>query len=193
MRDMINKWGLGKIIGEAPESLAKQPNLLKASCLDTPLGPMLAIGNEDSLYLLEFIDSCGLVLEVERLRNRARATIILGSALSISAIDQELKAYFTGDLKEFKTPLCLTGSPFQKLVWQELIKIPYGEMRSYSDQSIAIGKPTAYRAVANANGVNPVSIVIPCHRIIRSDGTLGGYAGGLTRKRWLIDHEKENS
>ena len=86
----------------------------------------------------------------------------------------------------------MVGSSFQQTVWKELIKIPYGETRSYAMQSITIGNPKATRAVANANGANQLAIIIPCHRIIRNNGELGGYGGGVHRKKWLIDHEKGN-
>jgi O-6-methylguanine DNA methyltransferase len=81
------------------------------------------------------------------------------------------------------------GSPFQKLVWNELLNIPYGETRSYLEEANAIGKPTSYRAVANANGANKLAIIIPCHRIINNNGEIGGYGGGIARKKWLLEHE----
>ncbi|CAL7960981.1 putative Methylated-DNA--protein-cysteine methyltransferase [Alphaproteobacteria bacterium] len=167
--------------------------ILKASWLNTPLGPMLAIADEQALYLLEFIDRRGLKCGIERLRMKTKAAIIPGATDPIASIAGELKSYFEGTLKAFKTPLCLLGSPFQKLVWEELSRIPYGQTRSYLDQAKAIGKQTAYRAVANANGANQSVIIIPCHRIINSNGNLGGYGGGIPRKRWLIDHEKQGS
>ncbi len=155
---------------------------------DTPLGSMLAIADEDALYLLEFVEKRGLGREVERLR--AKFDIITGVTHPITSIEAELQAYFNGRLQQFKTPIRLFGSPFQKLVWQELMNIPYGETGSYATQAQAIGKQTAYRAVANANGANQLAIIIPCHRIINSNGDLGGYGGGIERKQWLIDHEK---
>ena len=85
------------------------------------------------------------------------------------------------------------GSPFQKIVWEELMRITFGETRSYGDQAAAMGKPTAYRAVANANGANQLAIIIPCHRIINTNGELGGYGGGISRKKWLINHEKQKA
>ena len=101
------------------------------------------------------------------------------------------RAYFEGKRQDFKTPLFLLGSPFQKRVWEELMKISPGKTRSYAEIAMAIGKPTAYRAVANANGANQLAIVIPCHRVINSNGELGGYGGGIARKKWLIDLEKQ--
>jgi AraC family transcriptional regulator of adaptative response/methylated-DNA-[protein]-cysteine methyltransferase len=179
-----------KIMGAAPTNFDQHHSILKASWLDTPLGPMLAIADEDALYLLEFVDRRGLEREVERLRKKTKSAIIPGSTPAIVSIEKELHSYFEGTLKQFKTPIYLLGSPFQKLVWQELIRIPYGETRSYSKQAENIGKPTAFRAVANANGANQLAIIIPCHRIINLDGNLGGYGGGIARKQWLIEHER---
>lgn len=179
-----------KIRGAAPMKL-KQDNILKASWLDTPLGPMIAIADDNALYLLEFIDRRGLEKEVERLRLRTRWVIIPGRTEPISSVENELKNYFEGRLQEFKTPLFLLGTPFQKKVWEELRKIPAGETRSYLQIADSIGKPTAVRAVARANGANQLSIIIPCHRVINTNGELGGYGGGLSRKKWLIDHERK--
>ena len=92
--------------------------------------------------------------------------------------------------KRFNTPIVMLGSDFQKSVWHELIKIPPGETRSYTDIAKRIKQPSACRAVARANGANQLAVIIPCHRVINSDGELGGYGGGLTRKAWLINHEK---
>ncbi len=178
-----------KIMGAAPTKHNKHHNILKASLLDTPLGPMLAIADEEKLYLLEFVDRRGLEREIERLRMKTKSAIIPGSAAPITSIETELKAYFDGSLRSFKTPIHLLGSPFQKEVWAELMRIPYGTTRSYGAQASAIGKNKAYRAVANANGANQLAIVIPCHRIINSNGDLGGYGGGVERKKWLIEHE----
>lgn len=180
-----------KIMGVTPSSAKKQVQVLKATWLDTQLGPMIAIASDEALYLLEFVDRRGLEREVERLRKRLHAAIIPGTTEPIMSIEQELKAYFAGQLQQFKTPLFLLGSDFQKAVWDELCRIPYGETRSYREQATAIERPAAYRAVANANGANQLAIVIPCHRIINSNGDLGGYGGGLARKQWLIQHEKQ--
>jgi AraC family transcriptional regulator of adaptative response/methylated-DNA-[protein]-cysteine methyltransferase len=178
-----------RIMGAAPTKLG-EGNILKASWLDTPLGPMIAIANEEVLYLLEFVDRRGLEREIEHLRRKTKSSIIPGSTQPLNSIENELKQYFDGKLKEFKTPLFLLGSPFQKQVWSELVKIPHGETCSYSDIAMAIKKPTAFRAVANANGANQFAIIIPCHRVINANGELGGYGGGLARKKWLINHEK---
>ena len=180
-----------KIMGAAPTRFDSQLNILKASWIDTPLGAMLAIADDESLYLLEFIDRRGLELEVERLRKKTKSAIIPGTGEPIISIEKELNSYFSGNLQEFKTKLTLIGSDFQKSAWNALIKIPYGETRSYLAQASIIGKPKAFRAVANANGANQIAIVVPCHRIINSNGELGGYGGGIARKEWLINHEKK--
>lgn len=178
-----------RIMGAAP-TLLDNSKVLKASWIDTPLGPMIAIGDEHAIYLLEFVDRRGLEREVERLRQKAKSAIIPGVTEPIQSIEGELTQYFEGKLIEFTTPISLIGSPFQKSVWEQLMKIPPGETRSYSDIAVSLGKPTAFRAVAQANGANQLAIMIPCHRVINSNGDLGGYGGGLTRKEWLLHHEK---
>lgn len=178
-----------KIMGNAPK-LSSNANVLMASWLDTPLGPMLVIADEKWLYLLEFVDRRGLEREIERLRNKTKSAIIPGRTAIISSIEKELKDYFQGKLKQFKTPIFLLGSVFQKRVWAELMKIPSGETRSYAQIAKAISHPDACRAVGTANGLNQIAIVIPCHRVINSNGDLGGYGGGIARKEWLLHREK---
>lgn len=179
-----------RIMG-APPSRAERHEALKAAWLDTPLGPMLAIADEQALCLLEFVDRRGLEREVERLRRKTGAAVMPGRAPPLATIERELAAYFAGTLREFRTPLRLLGSSFQQRVWQALRSIPPGETRSYGDIAAAIGQAGAFRAVARANGTNQLAIVIPCHRVINANGELGGYGGGLSRKSWLIDHEQK--
>jgi AraC family transcriptional regulator of adaptative response/methylated-DNA-[protein]-cysteine methyltransferase len=181
-----------KIMGAAPTQFNKQHAVLKASWLDTKLGPMIAISDEKALWLLEFVDRRGLEKEIERLRAKMKVAIVPGTTAPIKSITHELALYFDGKLTEFKTPIHLLGSPFQKAVWKTLRLIPYGQTRTYKAQAEAIGKLSACRAVANANGANQLAIIIPCHRIINSNGDLGGYGGGVKRKQWLIDHERAN-
>lgn len=179
-----------RIMG-GPPSKSKDHKVLKASWIDTPLGSMLAVADDEALYLLEFVDRRGLEKEIEQLRRKTKLLIIPGKAQPTQQIEAELIDYFSGNLQEFNTPLFLIGSPFQKRVWEELRKIPPGETRSYKEIASAIGKPSAFRAVALANGANQFAIVIPCHRVINSNGDLGGYGGGLKRKEWLLKHEKK--
>lgn len=164
-------------------------SVLKKVVLETQVGPLVAIGDDEVLYYLGFADFARLERQIERLKQRTKSVIIHESCAPIASIEAELKAYFAGELKEFQTPLHFFGTPFQKQVWRNLIEIPYGETRSYADQAVKAGKPAAYRAVANANGVNPIAIVVPCHRVIAHDGTLGGYGGGLDRKKYLLKVE----
>lgn len=179
----------------AKGNIMSEQNILKAAWLKTPLGPMLAIANNKAIYLLEFEGRRGLERELEKLKKKTRATIVSGKTKPIESIEKELKIYFKqGDFKktnfQFKTPFCLLGTPFQKKVWQTLMKIPFGQTWSYSDLAKALGKPTAFRAVANANGANQIAIVIPCHRVINANGGIGGYGGGISRKRGLLALEK---
>jgi methylated-DNA-[protein]-cysteine S-methyltransferase len=110
-----------------------------------------------------------------------------------SPFSTQIDEYFNGKRKIFDLPLDLQGTDFQKRVWSELLKIPFGKTISYKELSIRLGNIKAIRAVAAANGANPVSIIVPCHRVIGSDGSMTGYAGGLWRKKWLLEFEtKEN-
>ena len=179
-----------RIMG-APPSKSGNHNALKASWIDTPLGPMLAIADDQALYLIEFVDRRGLEKEIEWLRKKTKLPIVPGKPNPIKQIENELERYFSDKIQEFKTPIFLLGSPFQKRVWEELQKIPRGETRSYAEIAKAIDKPSAFRAVALANGANQFAIVIPCHRVINSNGNLGGYGGGIKRKEWLLNHERK--
>ncbi|GEN53840.1 bifunctional transcriptional activator/DNA repair enzyme AdaA [Halobacillus faecis] len=181
-----------RIMGDTPTSV-QENSILTVSWLDTRMGPMITIADETELYLLEFVDRRGLEREVEILRNKTKAAIIPGKTEPIQSIEREVDLYFKGELTEFKTPIKWLGTPFQKRVWAKLREIPFGETRPYSEIACEIGKPTSTRAVAGANGANQIALVVPCHRVIRSDGTLGGYGGGIARKKWLIDLEGKGS
>ncbi len=178
-----------KIMGAPPAKRNQHKVILQAAWIETVLGPMIAIGNEDGLYLLEFTPRRGLEREIERLRHKLGAAILPGSNQPLRQIQNELGKYFAGTLKEFQTPIHMLGSSFQSQAWDALMKIPYGETRSYKRQAELVGNPRGFRAVANANGANQLALIIPCHRIINSNGDLGGYGGGLSRKKWLIKHE----
>jgi AraC family transcriptional regulator of adaptative response/methylated-DNA-[protein]-cysteine methyltransferase len=181
-----------RLTGSASSVLA-QWNVLTASWVDTPLGPMVAIADDHALYLLEFFNRCELERKVESLKQKTKSTIVPGYTSPIDSIKNELRHYFEGKLKTFKTPLFFLGSPFQKQVWQALQNISYGQTLSYAELAKAIGRPTAFRAVAQSNGANQLALIVPCHRVINTNGQLGGYASGVTRKEWLIHHEKSHS
>lgn len=177
--------------GEVPPSTSENQKTLRVSSIDTPLGPMLAVADTQALYLLEFLERRGLEKEIERLKKKMKIPILPGKPSPAKQIETELVEYFSGNIQEFKTPLFLIGSPFQKRVWEELQKIPSGKTKSYAEIAQAIGKPSAFRAVALANGANQIAIVIPCHRVINSNGNLGGYGGGIKKKDWLLKHERK--
>lgn len=126
----------------------------------------------------------------ERIANGASVYLGVDSDSLIVQVHKELKAYFAGTLREFTIPLAPRGTPFQREVWDALCRIPYGETRTYTAIASEIDRPQAVRAVGHANGSNPIPIIIPCHRLVGSDGSLTGYAGGLGMKRQLIDFER---
>jgi AraC family transcriptional regulator of adaptative response/methylated-DNA-[protein]-cysteine methyltransferase len=167
--------------------------MLKQSVIQTPQGPMIVLADEAGLYLLEFVGRKGLDPEIKRLHTRTKKTIIPGRTVITDLIERELQQYFVGTLQVFTTPIVFVGSPFQKLVWWELQRIPFGQTRSYKEMAIALCNPDAHRAVARANATNQFALVVPCHRVIATGGALGGYAAGIERKQWLLDHERQNS
>jgi AraC family transcriptional regulator of adaptative response/methylated-DNA-[protein]-cysteine methyltransferase len=169
--------------------MAKLLNLVQHE-IATPLGQMIAIADNKALYLLEFANSKGLPRKLAGLR--AKASITQGSTAITSSIEKELELYFAGSLKQFKTPTALLGTPFQNQVWQALQKIPFNKTCSYADIAQAIGNPSAFRAVAITNARNQLAVIIPCHRVIKKNGDLCGYNGGIERKEWLLKHEQGN-
>lgn len=184
-------WEAFKQIFGTPPSKAEEVNCLFAKWIDTPLGAMVAIGNNEGIHVLEFVDRRGLENEISRLRKRAKSFIVPGSNAHLESISKEVKDYYAGISDEFATPLVISGSPFEKAVWNLLRAIPPGETRSYGDMAKELGTPKAMRAVGRANGRNCLAIAIPCHRVIRADGSLCGYGGGIWRKKWLLDHERK--
>ncbi len=174
--------------GESPTTTALKGTIW-ISRLETPLGIMVAADFRGQLCLLEFADRRALPTEILNLERRTGATAAPGRTPLHTVVETQLDAYFAGQRQIFDLPLLTPGSDFQQAVWQALQTIPYGQTRSYREQAQHLGKPEAIRAVANANGHNRIAIVIPCHRVIGSDGSLTGYAGGLPRKQALLDLE----
>lgn len=164
--------------------------MLKMSLIETPLGLMVALSDETVLYMLDFINKCGLEKEVDTLQKRTKRSLSFGETCLSRQLAKELVRYFRGDFETFQLPLCMIGSPFQKSVWEEIRNISKGDVRSYASVAKAIGKPSACRAAASACKRNRFAILIPCHRVVCSDGHLGGYAGGMQRKEWLLRHER---
>ena len=157
------------------------------SCrLPTPLGEMLAVASARGLCLLEFVGQGGVQRDLAKIEAARGGPVQPGGSAVLAQAAQELAEYFAGQRQCFGVPLDLVGTPFQLSAWQALLAIPYGQTRSYAEQARAIARPSATRAVAAANGQNKVSIIVPCHRVIGSDGSLTGFGGGLPRKRALL-------
>lgn len=156
----------------------------------SPLGPIMVAGTEEAVYLVEFWDRRMLERQFQTLEKRLGAVFFPGTNASIQAMEHELTAYFEGRLREFRTPICLEGTPHQGKVWEALRGVGFGETLSYGEFAKRAGMPRSVRSVARANGENRLAIVVPCHRIIGADGALTGYGGGIWRKRFLIDLER---
>ena len=167
--------------------------MIKTTKIETPLGEMIAGATDEGVCLLEFHDRKMLPTEYKDLVRHLKTTIEDGENKHLEALKKQLKEYFDGIRKEFTIPLVIPGTEFQQAVWEELQNIQFGSTRSYQEQAIALNRPDSVRAVANANGMNRISIIIPCHRVIGSDGRLTGYVGGMKRKKWLLDHERRYS
>ncbi|TCU38501.1 bifunctional transcriptional activator/DNA repair enzyme AdaA [Rhizobium azibense] len=178
-----------RLIGKAP-AMSINRELLFADWFETPLGPMVAVADQTHLHLLEFHDRKALQAELENLQRKTRSSVAAGRPPAIEQIDAELKAYFEGKSANFKTPLALANSTaFERAVWAKLREIPVGERRGYGDLAREMENPQMVRAIGRANGANQIAIVIPCHRVVGTDGSLTGYGGGLWRKQWLLRHE----
>ena len=184
-------WEAFKQVFGNPPSHAEKIHCLYAKWIDTPLGALLALADDDGLHLLEFVDRRGLEREISQVRKRTRSYIVPGHNSHLDKINSEIKNYFNGRTKDFMTQLVVKGSEFEERVWRLLRQIPLGKTSSYSELAKKLGQPGASRAVGRANGRNCLAIVVPCHRVIRSDGNLCGYGGGIWRKEWLLEHESK--
>ncbi len=184
-------WEAFKQVFGAPPSRAEGVNCLYARWIDTPLGAMVALGNEAGIHLLEFVDRRGLENEMLKIRKRSKCFIVPGHNSHLDRIGVELERYFRGAATAFTVPLVTAGSSFEQAVWKLLQTIPPGRTWSYAQLAQRLGKPGASRAIGRANGRNGLAIVIPCHRVIRADGELCGYGGGIWRKKWLLEHERQ--
>ncbi|HOZ27868.1 MAG TPA: methylated-DNA--[protein]-cysteine S-methyltransferase, partial [Hyphomonadaceae bacterium] len=181
-----------RTFGEAPHK-SREALAFAMDWIDTPLGPMLAIADETHLHMLEFVERKKLQDHVERYRKMFNAIVLPGDTKALKLIRKELADYFSAKTLDFKSKIAGAGTEFQNEVWNELRRVPPGVTRSYQEMAQLIGRPSAVRAVANANRLNRCAIILPCHRVIGADGTLTGYAGGLWRKQWLLDHEKRHT
>ena len=177
------------IVGTSPKN-AKNQKIIDLKRIETPLGTMIACADENGISMLEFSERKSLNKELEEISKYFKANIIQGENPHFKTLEKELNDYFEGKIQKFTVPLSPVGTDFQKKVWEILRTIPYGTTRSYQQQADILGNPKAVRAVANANGLNKISIIIPCHRVIGSNGTLTGYGGGIWRKQKLLELEK---
>jgi len=176
----------------APATEAARPDVTEAilvARIESPLGPLVAGSTPEGICLLEFSTRKRLPAHLAELRRRFRAASVAGRNKHIDRLERQLAEYFAGRRRRFDLPLVTPGTSFQRRVWKELARIPYGETRTYGDLARRLGVPSAPRAVGHANGSNPISIVLPCHRLVGSGGDLTGYGGGLWRKRRLLELE----
>ncbi|HJY64534.1 MAG TPA: methylated-DNA--[protein]-cysteine S-methyltransferase [Ignavibacteria bacterium] len=178
----------GKVFGKPPGK-SKSSDCVVTSLVESPLGPLILGATEKGLCLCEFTDRRMLEFQMKTLHKRFDAAIVPGTNKFIEQAKDELKEYFAGKLKKFKVKLIYPGTEFQQNVWNELQKIPYGTTIAYADLAKSVGIPGAVRAVGTANGMNRIGIIIPCHRVVNKSGKLGGYGGGVWRKKWLLDLE----
>lgn len=173
--------------------MTQETKTINSATFNTESGNMTACAVDEGICLLEFSSRKSLASEFSYLEKYFNSKIKEGDNSHLEMLKKQLTEYFDGKRKEFSVPVVTPGTVFQQSVWQELLKIPYGVTRTYLELAKLLGKPGAVRAVAAANRINRIAIIIPCHRVIGSDGNLIGYSGGLDRKRWLLEHEKRYS
>lgn len=151
--------------------------------IESPIGQLMLVGDDENLRGVYMLGSPKATpeLEVDDKQQSAKA---------FAQTTRQLRAYFAGELRQFDLALRPKGTPFQLAVWRALVDIAFGETASYGQIALAVGRPKASRAVGAANGCNPIAVIVPCHRVIGSNGTLVGYGGGLDRKQWLLGHEQ---
>jgi len=179
-----------RTFGEAPGRSREEGERIVTAMLESPIGPLLAGASDEGICLLEYTDRRMLEHNFETMRRRFGCAVVPGEHLMLDQLRGELTEYFAGQRTEFTMPLAPRGTHFQEKVWGELRAIPCGETISYDQLARRIAQPTAQRAVARANGMNRICILIPCHRVIGKDGSLTGYGGGLWRKRLLLELEQ---
>lgn len=177
-----------KLTGAAPTDLA---SVILIQRFTTPLGPMFVCATDKGICLLEFTDRKMLETEFGDLQRLCKARILAGENAHTRQAIKEIDEYFLGTRTHFTVPLDTPGSVFQQTVWQTLPAVECGKTEPYAMLAEKMERPDAVRAVANATGANRIAIIIPCHRIIGKNGALGGYGGGVARKKWLLEHEEK--
>lgn len=179
----------GKILRQSPGG-ARDGARVAVAWIESPVGPLIAGATDEGICLLEFSDLNRLEAQVTALRKRVGEAVVPAAHPLLDALQEQLRAYFAGERRDFELPLVYPGTDFQTRVWDQLLRIPYGQTCSYEDVARALGDKNAVRAVGTANGQNRIAIVIPCHRVVNKSGQLGGYGGGLWRKQILLDLER---
>ena len=185
------------MLSSQPVSVANLPESvidgkLIRSKISTPLGSMIAVADDSALRLLEFENRVALTGELRRLESES-GLVGLGRNTITETLASELRHYFAGESAAFQIPTTQHGTAFEEAVWDALKQIPHGQTRSYGQIAEMLGQPEKSREVGRANGANKISIIVPCHRVIGADGSLVGYGGGLWRKKWLLDHERQHA
>ena len=180
-------------VSTAETSSADKVATIYVSEITTPLGAMLAGTTARGVCLLEFTNRIRLEKEFSDLQKMLNAVMLPGKNQYSNQLEKELSEYFAGKRKTFSVPLDMPGSEFSQSVWKTLLDIPYGKTCSYKEQAERMNNPKAIRAIAATNGRNRLAIIVPCHRVIGSDGSMTGYAAGVERKKWLLNFERNNS
>jgi AraC family transcriptional regulator of adaptative response/methylated-DNA-[protein]-cysteine methyltransferase len=174
----------------APPGQARAGECITTALIESPVGPLLCGAVGQGICLLEFTDRRRIEKQMEAVNRRLGLALVPGDHPLLDRLRRELAEYFEGQRREFTLPLVAPGTEFQKRVWAELGRIPYGTTISYEELASRTGRPGAQRAVGTANGMNRIAIVIPCHRVVNKSGKLGGYGGGLWRKQLLLELER---
>ena len=187
-REAFQKWFQGN-----PSDVRESDSPIVVSRVLSQLGPLIVAAIDDRICLLEFANRRMLETQFKRVQKAFRRQVVPGDHKLFAVVQKQLDEYFAGIRKQFEFPMATDGTEFQNRVWEQLAKIPYGETTSYDEIARRLKKPKAQRAVGTANGDNRLAIVIPCHRVIRSNGELSGYGGGVWRKKWLLDLEQSNA
>jgi O-6-methylguanine DNA methyltransferase len=167
----------------------KEHVVIYTTAISTPIGKMTACATNEGICLLEFDERPDIKKQISSLVKYVKGKIIPGVNSHLLNLQSQIDQYFKKEIEKFDLPLVFAGTDFQMNVWKALQKIPYGKTETYLSLTRKLGDEKAIRAVAGANGANKMAILVPCHRVVGFDGKLVGYAGGLWRKEWLLDHE----
>ena len=159
--------------------------------MDSPIGDMVLGATGRGCCLAEFVDRGGMEKIKSQTKKRYKLDLLEGENSQLDDLEDELRGYFAGTLRAFTVPLDLRGTRFEETVWQKLLSIPYGHTTTYGEIAKSAQRPLAFQAVGRANGRNPLAIVVPCHRVLEKGGGLCGYGGGVWRKKFLLDLEKQ--